>query len=157
MVRIIPPANKNNVFIPEVNGRNESFEKYVGQTLFPPKKFVLLKQTENVTQHIFIFQDLASGFEFSIECIYRKGLIANGFQTIENSSSKKTTHFVILGLAGTPAEPDQVFLLTSELRGHINFAKRQLREKNIDPAKALTSHQLFGKNRISPFTNKRVA
>ena len=157
MVTVIPPAFLNSCVIPDVYCEAELFETYVCGTLFPKGKFVLVRRSGNCPHPVFTFHDLATGFEFSAECIFRLGLIANGFSSATGIADKKATHFLVLGLGGHAGMPNQVFLINTGNCGHTVLSKRHLKGKNINPGNAVSSSQLWEKNILPNYPGKKVA
>lgn len=158
MVTVIRPELLNSCIIPHVYNKSKDFETYLFNTLFPKEKFVLISRPGNRRHLIFTFRDLVTGFEFSAECIFRMGLIANSFQCSTNiKCNKKSDHFLILGLGGAANMPNQVFLINSGTMGLNILSKRHLRDKNINPQSAVSSSQLRKKNMLPDYADKKVA
>lgn len=157
MVTIIPPAFQNSCTISDVYCNAEAFEAYVCGTLFPKGKFILIKRSGNGLHPVFTFHDLVTGFEFSTECIFRLGLIANSFHAAAGITDKKAAHFLVLGLGGQAGMPDQVFLINAGNCGCVILSKRHLRGKNINPNKAVLASQLWKKKVIPNYPEKKVA
>ena len=138
MVTVIPPALLANCILPGVYCKAEVFEAYVCGTLFPQEKFALMRRPANNSQPVFSFQDLTTGFEFSAECIFRLGLIANSFQCATSIANKKAAHFQVLGLGGAAHMPNQVFLIDSGTCSRMILCKRHLQGKGINPNTAVS-------------------
>jgi hypothetical protein len=157
MVTVIPPVSLNSCIIPGVNCKTEVFETYVCSTLFPKEKFVLIHRSGNHLHSVLTFQDQVTGFEFSAECIFRMGLIANSLQCVTGTTGKKEAHFQILGLGGAADMPNQVFLIHTGNCGRTVLSKRHLQGKSIHPNNAVSSSQLWQKNMIPDYAEKKVA
>ncbi|HRO45996.1 hypothetical protein [Agriterribacter sp.] len=157
MVTVIPPVLLNSCIIPGVYCKAEAFEAYVCSTLFPKEKFALIHRSVNHPHPVFTFQDLVTGFEFSAECIFRLGFIANSFQCATGITNKKAAHFLVLGLGGTAQMPNQVFLIDSSICSRTVLFKRHLQGKSINPGQAVSSSQLWQKNMIPDYPEKKVA
>lgn len=157
MVTVIPPVLLDSCIIPGVYCKAEVFEAYVCSTLFPKEKFALIHRSVNHPRTVFTFQDLATGFEFSAECIFRLGFIANSFQSATGITNKKAAHFLVLGLGGPANMPNQVFLMNTNHCGRTVLAKRHLHGKSINPNNAVYSSRLWQKDLISDYPEKKVA
>lgn len=157
MVTIIPPVHLKTCCIAEMKGNEEGFETYVFTTILPSKKYVLTHRIKNQHRTSYSFQDKTTGLEFTVECIFRTGIIANSVQTAPKSKNRKTSHFLILGLGGTADKPDQVFLVNLNDCPYTILSKRHLQHNHINAAKALTSAQLRRTLLIPDYPAKKVA
>lgn len=157
MVTVIPPVLLNSCITLGAYCKAEVFEAYVCSTLFPKEKFALIHRSVHHPHAVFTFQDLATGFEFSAECIFRLGFIANSFQCAADVTNKKAAHFLVLGLGGPANMPNQVFFINTTHCGRTVLAKRHLQGKSINPNNAVSSPQLWQKDLISDYPEKKVA
>ncbi|HRN54865.1 MAG TPA: hypothetical protein PLL71_00355, partial [Agriterribacter sp.] len=131
------------------------FEAYVYNTLFPKEKFVLMHRGGD--QPVLAFHDLTTGFEFSAECIFRLGCIANSFQCATGITNKKAAHFLVLGLGGSANMPNQVFLINTTCCPLTLLSKRHLQGKDTNPNNAVSSSQLWQKDMMADYAEKKVA
>lgn len=157
MVKVIPQSDMAGCIIPDVEKKKKSFEAYVCKTLFPAKAYTLIWRSKHHHHTIFTFHDHATGSEFSVECIFRVGIIANSLQPLPILQNKTAAHFLLLGLGGTEKLPNQVFLIDFTGCSFKVLFKRHLLNKNINPEKAILSSQLWNENIIANYPAKKVA
>lgn len=161
MVAIIPPASIfNNVYIPEIQNKQQQFEDYVANTLFPQPKYTSLKlnselrkqsqagQQQTLQPHLYL-KDTDNNKKFLVECKYRGGCIANSFQlaqslTFKHSGNKEDIpYFFVLGVGGTAANPAQVFLINLQNCVYLVLYKRHLKGKEIKDLQMVPSSTLW--------------
>lgn len=158
MVTIIPPESFKSCHIPEINGNNGQFSEFARKVLLPEGKFLLTNIVEGEHFHqLFTFQDITTGLEFTVECLFRLGFIANGFHPVEYPFIRKERHFIILGLGGTPERPNQVFLLPFQDCHRNVLKKRHLFKKAINTQSSISSSQLWENSNLQTLVRKNVA
>lgn len=158
MVTIIPPEGFKSCHIPEITSNNGQFSEFTRKVLFPEGKFLLVNIVEREHFHpLFTFQDLTTGLEFTVECLFRLGFIVNGFHPVEYPFIRKERHFIILGLGGTPERPNQVFLLPFRNCHRNVLKKRHLFTKAINSQSSISSSQLWENSSLQTLVRKNVA
>lgn len=122
-----PPVLKQ--FNKEVNfKKGEDFEQYIRNHLFPKDRFILVERTHNYETNKsdfvestlkpdFKFRSIASNSEFYIEAKWRSKLHNNVLKWSYESQferykvyAKQNIFYVVIGLGGTPSNPENLYL-----------------------------------------------
>ena len=122
-----------NTFIEDINTpesfkKGEKFEKYTRDTIFPPAKYNLLKQTHNYSQNSkdFVQESLEPDFEFEcketkrkfyVEAKFRSDIYNGKIKSLNKEQferykeiGKSVTVFIIIGIGDDPSKPEHVCL-----------------------------------------------
>lgn len=172
MVQIIPPNPENNrFFIPDSNGNNSEFERFVIQNLFPKQYYSItnqnsgyLSKVENIRQPDFSLRDSATGFEFCIQCKFHYALISNSFRfgiitqvDLNTSSNTCRPVFLVLGLGGTPDSPNEIYFSNFNDCPNEHLLKRHLKGKFIPAGQIIRISDIWKQEVQQIILTKRIA
>ena len=173
MATIIPPYPLyNRVEVPGSFCKHTQFENFVRSILFPPALYTWASPMGSHLQNIkraesqgslsgFIVQDNTTGFEFSLECRYHHGLIANSCRFAEQHAFPGAVAirpvFLLIGLGGLADASNAVFLIDRKASPYKHFYKRHLFGKSIATHTPVPSSALWQPGVSHTLLSKQIA